>query len=113
MTFERIVPDWPAPAGVRAFSTTRHGGVSTEPWSGFNLGSRCGDAPQSVAKNRQLLNRALPSPARWIKQVHGTGVWHFSGRVSGEVEADAVVSFRPGEGCSLLTADCLPVFFCN
>jgi YfiH family protein len=55
----------------------------------------------------------LPSPARWIKQVHGAGVWHISGGVSGEVEADAVVSFRPGEVCAVLTADCLPVFFCN
>ncbi len=113
MRFGRIIPDWPAPAQVRAFSTTRAGGVSTGPWSGFNLGSRCGDEPQNVLHNRKLLNRELPSPVRWIQQVHGHGVWAYSRDDSAEVKADATISFRPGEVCAVLTADCLPVFFCN
>lgn len=113
MNFGRIIPDWPAPAAVRAFSTTRVGGVSTGPWSGFNLGLRCGDDPGNVSHNRELLNRDLPSPPRWIQQVHGDRVWVYAGNGDQEVEADATVSFAPGEVCAVLTADCLPVFFCN
>jgi YfiH family protein len=111
--FERIIPDWPAPAQVRAFSTTRIGGVSTGPWAGFNLGGRCGDEPDNVLHNRKVLNRDLPSPVRWLQQVHGQTVWVYSHGDNGEMEADAAVSFRPGEVCAVLTADCLPVFFCN
>lgn len=113
MKFGRINPDWPAPAHVRAFSTTRVGGVSSGPWSGFNLGDHCGDEPENVLHNRKLLNRDLPSPVRWIQQVHGHAVWLYSRDDGNEVKADATVSFRPGEVCAVLTADCLPVFFCN
>ena len=113
MNFERIIPDWPAPAQVRAFSTTRIGGASIGPWAGFNLGSRCGDEPGNVSHNRNLLNRDLPSPVRWLQQVHGRTVWVYSHGDNSEAEADAAVSFSPEEVCAVLTADCLPVFFCN
>jgi 23S rRNA pseudouridine1911/1915/1917 synthase len=65
-----LVPDWPAPAGVRALSTTRRGGISEAPWQGFNLGDHVGDDPAAVAANRELLSRELPSEPRWLAQVH-------------------------------------------
>lgn len=113
MSFGRILPDWPAPPGVMAFSTTREGGASTGPWASLNLGANCGDEPENVAQNRQLINRSLPSPVRWLRQVHGTTVVQQSGETGIEPEADAVVSDRPARVCAVLTADCLPVFFCN
>ena len=69
---EFIVPDWPAPPGVRALSTTRVGGVSRAPWAGFNLGDHVGDDPAAVRANRQRLRQALPDEPRWLTQVHGT-----------------------------------------
>jgi len=38
-----VVPDWPAPARVRAAVTTRlvHG-ASSSPFDAFNLGAQCG-----------------------------------------------------------------------
>ena len=43
--------DWPAPPGVRALTTLRHGlGVSQSPFDHFNLGSRCGDDADAVNK---------------------------------------------------------------
>jgi YfiH family protein len=108
-----IDPDWPAPKSVRAFTTTRRGGVSTGAWSGFNLGTHCGDDPTHVAQNRAMLNRTLPAPVHWLQQVHGTRVLTLPAGLSGEPEADAVVTFQPGQVCAVLTADCLPVFFCN
>lgn len=113
MNGDWIYPGWAAPPNVRAFTTTRRGGASTGAWSGFNLGTRCGDDPGHVAQNRALLNKQLPAPVQWLRQVHGTRVVRLSDGFSTEPEADAVVTFSPGQVCAVLTADCLPVFFCN
>ena len=43
-----LVPDWPAPAHVRAFVTTREGGVSVGEYASMNLGQSSGDEPGSV-----------------------------------------------------------------
>lgn len=51
--------DWPAPAGVHAFTTLRHGaGHSATPFDTFNLGNKYaadGDDPAVVARNRAQL----------------------------------------------------------
>ena len=111
--------DWPAPPGVVAFTTLRHGaGVSAAPFDSFNLGGRCGDDPAAVAANRAGLLRGfgLPSPPHWLRQVHGTGVLRFDApgveaAVDAEPEADASVTSMPGVVLAILTADCLPVVF--
>jgi len=110
---ELVEPDWPAPANVRAFTTTRAGGFSEDTWSSMNLGSHCGDDPHAVQSNREKLASRLPAAPQWLRQVHGTQVvTHFmpGGK---ELEADGMVAFSPGEVCAVLTADCLPVLFCN
>lgn len=75
-----LFADWPAPPGVVAFTTLRHGaGVSQAPFDSFNLGARCGDDNEAVVANRrELIARfGLPSPPHWLQQVHGTQVGHF------------------------------------
>jgi len=67
-----IIPDWPAPAQVKALQTTRQGGISSAPYNSLNLGGHVGDAPLAVARNRMLLNTLLPSEPVWLEQVHGT-----------------------------------------
>lgn len=47
-----LIPDWPAPARVRAVCTTRAGGVSAQPYATLNLGDHVGDRPADVAANR-------------------------------------------------------------
>ena len=104
--------DWPAPPGVRALTTTRFGlGVSQPPFDTFNLGARCGDDPEAVAQNRRQLETALrlPSPPRWLRQVHGIEVAVEPG--FDEPEADAAVTSVPGTVLAILTADCLSVVF--
>ncbi len=108
-----IQADWPAPPNVRAFSTTRSGGVSRGAWSTLNLGLHCGDDTTHVEQNRASLSEVLPSPAQWLRQVHGTSVVRHCGRFSREMEGDALVAFESRQVCAVLTADCLPVLFCN
>jgi hypothetical protein len=109
-----MVPHWPAPPQVRAASTTRLGGVSSGPYAGLNLGDHVGDVPAAVAANRAALARWLELPAQpfWLRQVHGTRVVA-AARVSVPVEADASLAQGPGAVCAVMTADCLPVLFCD
>lgn len=107
-----IVPDWPAPAAVRALTTVRRGGASGPPWHGFNLGDHVGDDPRAVAANRASLRRELPGDPLWLTQVHGTRCVDAATAVPG-VEADASFSRRRGVVCAVLTADCLPVLLCD
>lgn len=110
-----LVPDWPAPANVRAVVTTREGpgDASHSPW-GFNVGTRCGDDAAAVAAHRAGLAGllALPGPPCWLRQVHGTRVLDIDEEASAEPEADAAVTRKPGVVLAIQTADCLPVLFC-
>ncbi len=115
---EWIVPDWPAPGNVRAFSTLRTGGFSLPPFGdaaggkGLNLGMHVGDDPQTVARNRALLRTMLPGEPAWLNQVHGADVVD-AAVVNGVPDADASWAAAPGKVCIIMTADCLPVLFCT
>ncbi len=150
---------WPAPERVRAFVTTRAGGVSGEAWGlaggaggGLNLGARCGDDPLAVQENRRRLRARLPGEPVWLRQVHGIDVLAADATADrgdtgaigsgphgaaadvarsgtdepadggtatvvaafdGEPVADAAITQRRGQVLAVLTADCLPVFFCD
>lgn len=110
-----IVPDWPAPANVRAACTTRSGGVSEGPYRSMNLSARVGDRDDHVAENRRRLveHLALPREPGWLRQCHGTRVVDAPEAGGVGAEADACVSREPLHVCTVLTADCLPVLFCN
>ena len=69
-----LIPDWPAPAGIRACVTTRAGGVSVAPFDSFNLGDHVGDDPVAVAHNRQRLTHIFDVQPAWLSQVHGVVV---------------------------------------
>jgi YfiH family protein len=113
LNVKRVKPDWPAPPNVHAFTTTRAGGYSKGAFSSLNLGVHCGDDPLTVSKNRDELISQLPVEPPWLKQVHGKRVISYFRAANEEAEADGLVSSSPGQVCAVLTADCLPVLFCN
>lgn len=109
-----ITPTWNAPANVHAFTTTRAGGVSEGIYGSLNLGDHVDDNPLAVARNRQIVGETmqLPSEPLWLKQVHGIDV---QGHGASECypTADASTANSPKRVCVVMTADCLPVLFCN
>ncbi|MCZ6559728.1 MAG: peptidoglycan editing factor PgeF [Gammaproteobacteria bacterium] len=111
--FELIVPDWPAPGNVRACATTREGGVSEQEFCSLNLASHVGDRDENVAENRKRLRvfAGLPAEPRWLNQAHGNRIADLSRSVP--VSADAAVGNGPGQVCTILTADCLPILLCS
>ncbi len=106
-----IVPDWPAPARVKACVTTRAGGVSVAPFDSLNLGTHVGDDPVAVKKNRQRLLSQLGCKPAWLQQVHGIDVLEAAPETL--AEADASWTATPGIACTAMTADCLPALFCD
>ncbi len=90
-----IVPDWPAPANVRAAMTTRALDVAR---------------PEDRRRLRDLLQ--LPAEPVWLRQVHGTGVARLPSPLE-RPEADASFTTAPRVVCVAMAADCLPVLFCD
>jgi len=106
-----LIPDWPAPAGVRACVTTRAGGVSLAPFDSLNLGDHVEDSPEAVSENRRRLTEAFSIQPAWLRQVHGVVVAEANPELI--AEADGSWTSTPGVACTAMTADCLPALFCN
>ncbi|HLW23309.1 MAG TPA: peptidoglycan editing factor PgeF [Steroidobacteraceae bacterium] len=112
MSVEVLVPEWPAPPGVRALATGRAGGVSVGRYASLNLAAHVGDAPAAVSENRARLRTAaaLPAEPGWLEQVHGTRVLDLDAwGAGGAGPADAAITRQMGRVCAILSADCLPV----
>jgi YfiH family protein len=109
-----ITPDWPVPANVRSYITTRAGGVSLPPYAGNNLGLHVGDNPAQVATNRAQLSigLGLQNTPQWLEQIHGVKV--INAKTDAVVRtADGSYSNQPGHACLVMTADCLPILLCD
>jgi YfiH family protein len=105
-----LVPDWPAPAGVKAVFTSRAGGISTVPFDSMNLGSHVGDLPASVGANRHLLKLATGTDrAVFLNQVHGARVELLDPDTPDGHPADACMTAHRQLACTVMVADCLPV----
>ena len=129
-------PDWRASPRVRAFVTTRNGGVSEPPFGrwqsehgdangegvdlpgGMNLGRGSGDDLDQVEANRARLLAHAGVAAAWLKQIHGPRVVDAAdalaaARAGTPLEADASVTDQPGIACTVMIADCMPVLLCD
>ena len=104
-----LIPDWPAPPGVRAVFTSRAGGVSAAPFDSMNLGDHVGDLPASVAENRLVLQRVTGADMVFMNQVHGVEALQLDAASPQGQRADACVTTQRGLACTVMVADCLPV----
>jgi YfiH family protein len=108
-----LVPNWSVPAPVKAFSTTRSGGVSRGVYSSMNLALHVGDQSEQVVINRRQLglDLELPSEPIWLQQEHSTLV--VSADAALVSAADGAFSRSVNTVCVVMTADCLPLLLCN
>lgn len=93
---------------VRAFFTSRDGGVSEGPYAALNVSFAVGDDPESVAENRRRVARLAGAPVAYMSQVHGAAVALVCD-ASEAPEADAIVTAAPGLALAVAVADCVPV----
>ncbi len=108
-------------SNLLAFSTTRKGGVSQGKYGEFNINPYCGDKPEHIAQNRNLLAAELGIAADHIilpHQVHGTEVCRIDVSFFSLTDAqrkerlegmDAVMTDQTGVCVGVSTADCIPV----
>ena len=90
-----IQPDWPAPANIRAMTTTR------TLWGENNT-------HDSLERTRLVSLLKLPKDPVWLKQTHSTITLPAADECR-DLEADASFTNEPGQVCLVLTADCLPI----
>lgn len=109
-----IKPNWPVPDHIKAWSSTRIGGVSEAPFDTFNTATHVNDALAAVTKNREHLATALSLPSHpvWLDQVHETTVLNLDHAFESNT-ADASFSTLTDNVCVVQTADCLPVLLCD
>ena len=101
-------------SNIFAFSTTRHGGCGEGTYATFNCTHYCGDCPENVKANLEILVTSMPTrPHAFIipRQTHTTNV-----RVIEDVfcqeelqDVDAVVTNLKNVCLCVSTADCVPV----
>ena len=105
--------DWPAPPNVKTLITTRNGGCSTGAYRSLNAGAHVGDDARCVAENRARIQAQIPVPVTYLNQVHGTAVVHAAEHTDAPPQADASFDDTGRAACAVMTADCLPVLFCD
>jgi YfiH family protein len=104
-----ILPEWSAPRHIKAFTTTRRGGISEGPYQTMNLGLHVGDEHAAVLENRRRLLQVMSMPCEplWLNQTHSAKV--IDADVQGVCAADGAYTDHSGVVLAVLTADCLPI----
>lgn len=105
--------DWPAPSNVHTLISTRNGGVSAAPFNSMNVGMHVGDDDEAVRENRQKVQEQVGLPLKYLNQIHGTEVVQAAAGGDVLVDADASIDRSGTVACAVMTADCLPVLFCD
>lgn len=108
---------------LKESSTIKHGffgnkgGVSSGVHTSLNCGAGSADDPDNVKVNRDLVMQALgykdSSNLYSLYQIHSDKVIYLDKVPETRLEADAIVTNKPGIALSVLTADCGPILFAD
>lgn len=106
-----IQPNWSVPANICAYTSTRQGGVSTQPYTSMNIAKHVGDNEKDVLINRsRLIN---DRNINWLNQTHSNTAIELFANSSHVHNADASFTHQANVVCAVMTADCLPVLLAN
>jgi YfiH family protein len=101
--------------GARVLLSTRHGGVSPQPFDSLNLGRLTDDVGANIDANRERLAAAVGLPRErflYGRQVHGTRVRRAAEPPGAErpaEEEDGQATVLRDAAALVFVADCLPV----
>jgi len=101
--------------GLVAGVSTRHGGLSQDPYSSLNLGVHTDDDPAVIEQNLSIFCADLgisPTDLARSYQVHGDKIW-VTGRAGYQSGFDAMVSVQPGVFAGVGIADCTPILLAD
>jgi purine-nucleoside/S-methyl-5'-thioadenosine phosphorylase / adenosine deaminase len=106
--------DWPAPKHVRAGTSIRACGHSKTPYNELNLAQHVGDNFADVKNNRKNLSDhlKLKSEPIWLNQSHSSNIISIDNTPENR-NADGSFTTKQNKVCTILTADCVPILFCN
>ena len=114
------IPEMEKEGSLRAFFTTRNGGVSRGDFSTLNFGGYTEDDPEDVAENRRRMYEALGITGctqGFVRQVHGDRICSVRSKdILNENDftinnADGLITDLRGLLIMTLHADCLPLLF--
>ena len=94
---------------VRAFFTTRDGGVSLAPYASLNVADHVGDDPAAVQENRRRVEQEADAAVTFLTAEHGIRVAHVDAPGAPSPRADILVTTTPGVALAAIAADCVPV----
>ena len=101
------------PKNINVISTKRYLNHKpknfTDGFDTLNLANHVSDDPERVFENRKKIIKHfnLPSEPKYLNQIHSDKCLNFDAL---ECEGDALYTNKKNEVCSILTADCLPIF---
>jgi YfiH family protein len=102
------------PSSVKAYFTTRIGGVSSGPYASLNMSQATGDHHEVIQENEHLVYKAINAPMRRlvVRQVHHSDVYIDDGQLNGVAgNYDAIISKYQDVLIQTYHADCFPVYF--
>lgn len=101
-----VYPNWPAPNNIKALTTLKSLPLVTRQESGIQID----EAQLSELRKTHALPEAAP---HWLLQQHGTTIFNPNQSSEALPQADGFFANTAGDVGVILTADCLPVLFCD
>ncbi|GAA0444568.1 peptidoglycan editing factor PgeF [Agaribacter marinus] len=103
--------------------TTKHGGVSRQPYASLNGGLHVNDSTENVIRNREIIANHVRIPLNnWVsgEQIHQTRIHAVTENDKGKgateydtaiKDTDGLITNTSGILCTGFFADCVPLFF--
>lgn len=108
-----VQPNWPAPAHIKAYTTTRSGWGGRQPHHHDTRGYHDATHPGCVTESADLKTLLqMPEEPIWLTQTHSTIALEAT-PANREQTADASYTNSSNRVCVVMTADCLPLLICN